>query len=258
MRFRSPEFIPAAAARVGKLIFAVQPELVRLLAKSLPGVDVVPWPKVFPLADAWCAIASLPTVLGLTTAEIRDCPGLPTPRLTPPGGWALPGRRFRIGICWAGSPGNDIDKWRSLASPAPFLTLYQVPGVELYSFQVGDRAKQLHEIGAVGLIRDLSPWIRDVADAAAILSQMDLVITVETFLGHLAGHLGLPCWVLYSYNGGDWRLSTPSTGSLWYPAHRVLQQDPDADWRRVWRRVVEQLTIKVEDWTDERNRAAAD
>jgi hypothetical protein len=184
----------------------------------------------------------------MTDDEFEAAPGLTFGRLPEPAGWKLPHRAghepFRIGICWAGSPANDIDRWRSIAVEQ-FLELYRVPGVELYSLQVGDAARTLHEVGAAGLIRDLNPWIRDVADSAALLRGMDLVITVESFLGHLAGALGLPCWVLYSHHGGDYRIGRDERGTLWYPKTRIFKQGPDAVWQPVWDRVVGALGALV-------------
>ena len=254
-------FIPAAAQRVKRLLFVVQPELVKLLGKALvsiaPNVQVLPYLKDFPQADAWTAVGSLPTSLGLTDEEIRDATGLPVPRLHAPFGWALPGRRFRIGIAWAGSAANDIDKWRSLPSPEPFLALYRVPGVELYSFQFGKPAEALHTGGSVSLIKDLQPWIKDAADSAAILTQMDLVVTVESFLGHLAGFMGVPCWVLYSKNGQDWRLGSNAEAVLWYERHQIFQQGSDAAWGPVFERVIAALseTVALKGYNDVRSAA---
>lgn len=246
-------FVQRARGRVGRLIFAVQPEIVRLLAPALPGVEVIPYPQTYPPVDAWCAVVSLPWVLGLSDAEFEAAPGLTFGPMLEPSGWRLPftpGREpFRIGICWGGSPANDIDKWRSIPAEQ-FLELYRVPGIELYSFQVGERARDMHTMGCAALIRDLQPWLRDVADSAAILPKMDLVITVESFLGHLAGALGLPCWVLYSYHGGDYRLGRDEGGSLWYPRHRVFRQGADAAWGPVWDRVVEALGLEVGTWRE--------
>jgi hypothetical protein len=246
-------FVPATRVRAKRVIFAVQPELVRLLSRVLPGIEVVPYPKTFPAADAWCAVCSLPHILGLTDLEFENAPALPVPRLSPPAGWKSPGDRFRIGICWGGSKQNDIDKWRSLPGPEPFLGLYEVPGIELYSFQIGERAPELHTSGAAGLIRDLTPWIRDVADSAAILQEMDLVITVETFLGHLAGFMDVPCWVLDSYNGGDYRTGRDGRKPIWYGKHRIFRQGPAAMWEPVWRDVKRALYQRVQEHNDERN-----
>jgi len=114
-------FVPLAKKRVHRVLFAVQPELVRLLTPALPGIEVIPYPKTFPQADAWVAVCSLPYVLGLTDQEFESTKPLPAVPLMSPVGWRSPGYRFRIGICWAGSKQNDIDKWRSLPGPEPFL-----------------------------------------------------------------------------------------------------------------------------------------
>jgi len=241
-------FVPLAKKRVHRVLFAVQPELVRLLTPALPGIEVIPYPKTFPQADAWVAVCSLPYVLGLTDQEFESTKPLPAVPLMSPVGWRSPGYRFRIGICWAGSKQNDIDKWRSLPGPEPFLCLYDVPGIELYSFQIGDRAPELHTSGAMALIRDLTPWIRDAADSAAILKQMDLVITVETFLGHLAGFVDVPCWVLDSYNGGDYRLGRDGSTPIWYARHTVFRQGRDASWEPVWSDVKRALRERLLEW----------
>ena len=243
-------FVPLVVGCVVNVVFAVQPELVSLLSACLPDVTVVPFPKVFPAVHAWVSVVSLPVVLGLTDEHIAACPGLPVRGLYPRAGWQLPGRRFRIGICWAGSAANDIDKWRSMAGPEGFLRLLEVADVELYSFQIGARAAELHTCGAVALIRDLSPWLTDCSAAASILQEMDLVITVETFLGHLAGFLGKECWVLDSYRGGDYRIGRGGRPVLWYDKHRVFRQDVDAVWDPVWSRVVAALKEKVDGWRD--------
>ena len=91
----------------------------------------------------------------------------------------------------------------------------------------------------------MSPWIRDVADTVAIMRELDLVITIESFIGHLAGALNHPCWVLYSHRGGDYRIGRDGRRALWYPNHRIFKQDPDGEWGPVFERVVAALKEKV-------------
>ena len=237
-------FIPMAAARAERVIVAVPAELVRILSAMLPGILVIPTPHEFPDADAWCPPMSLPVALGLDDAGFEFAPGLEMPRLAPPIGWALPGRRFRIGVCWAGSPANDIDRWRTMPAE-DFFALSGVPGVELYSLFVGPRVQDLHVAGGQGVIRDLSPWLRDVAATAALVAEMDLIITAETFLGHLAGAVGKECWVLASYHGWDWRIGRAGDGSIWYPKHRVFRQSADGRWGPVWDQVVDALRGRI-------------
>lgn len=239
-------FIPAVAERVGRVVFQVQPELLRLLTagmRSWPNVEVIPQGPQFPVADVWCPIFSLPLALDMKTSQIRkapqvwEVPDLPSP-MEP--GWKARGRKLHIGIAYAGSPLNDIDRWRSVPV-TDFLALYDVPGVQLYSLQVGDRVRDLHDAGMASLVCDLSPWIRDAADTVGIVRELDLVITIESFIGHLCGAAGVPCWVLSSARGGDWRVGKHGETTLWYGNTRVFRQGPDMAWGPVWTAVVEAL-----------------
>ena len=242
-------FLGRAAAKVGKVILAVQSELVRLFRASLRhwgNIEVTPLTTGFPLADFWRPIGSLPVALGLTTEEIRDAPQNWTAQgddPVPPD-WLSPGRKLHIGIAWAGSPLNDIDQHRSIPFPL-FLDLYRVPGIQLYSLQVGEHVADLHNAGAAALVRDLSAYIRDATDTVALMRNLDLIITTESFIGHLAGAIGKECWVLYSHLGGDWRIGRAGMGALWYPAHRIFKQGPDATWQPVFDRIVEALRERL-------------
>ena len=242
-------FLGMAGARCKKVIFQVHPELHRLMTDSLKhfgNVEVVPmqpqYPMAdFPVADAWCSVMSVPVAMGLTTEEIA-CKGQGwTPKHEKRvAEWKYPGEGLHVGIAWAGSAANGIDKWRSVPF-SMFLELARVSGVHLYSLQVGDRVKDLHEECAAALVRDLSPYIRDVSDTCSILDELDLVITVESFLGHLCGAMGKECWLLASKRGGDWRLGRSREKSLWYDDHVLYRQGDDAEWAPVFRRVVEEL-----------------
>ena len=190
-------FLPRVLERVDRVLLRVPPELVRLMARAFPDeprLTIEPVSVTFPLADAWVAMMSVPVALGLTDAEIAGQPGLAFPplRFAEAPGWKVPGL-FSIGICWAGAPVNDIDRFRSIPF-VDFLHLYRVPGVQLYCLQVGDRVRDLHEAGCAGAVRDLSPYIRDATDTAALMGELDLTICVDSFVGHLAGALGLECW----------------------------------------------------------------
>ena len=209
----------------------------------VPNVRVVPQDRVIEYADAWCPAFSLPVALGLSDAEIRDAvwPVLPVQPVEDRS-WKQQGARLHVAIAWAGAPGNGIDVLRSIPF-VEFLALRAVPGVALYSVQVGDRAKDLHDAGGAGLVRDLGPWIRDARDTAGILAECDAVVTCESFVGHLAGSMGLKCLLLCSRYGRDWR-SGPYLGerALWYPATMVIRQGDDAAWGPVFQRAVEVLS----------------
>ena len=240
-------FIPEAARLADRVIFQVQPEIAGFLEHVFPeNVTVIPQSHVLPQADAWCPVFSLPVAMRLKTDEIKNWPGLPVEDFAL-GDVALQGfdaGRFNIAIAYGGAPANEIDVHRSIP-PAEFLPLRDVPGVSLWSVQVGPRVKELHEAGMAALVRDVSPWIRDVRDTAAVLNQMDLVVTCESFVGHLAGALGVDCWVLCSHLGRDWRTGISGDRPLWYEKTRLFRQGPDLRWGPVVARAVTALKERM-------------
>lgn len=153
-------------------------------------------------------------------------------------------KRFHIGCVWAGSDMQDIERWRRM-TVEHFLELYRVPGIQLYSLQKGPRAQDLHTAGAVSLIKDLSPFINDVCDTVSIMRHLDLVITIETSVGHMAAAAGVPCWVFCSRHGADFRIGRSGDKPLWYDKHRLFRQGDDGEWKPVVERVVEALRERV-------------
>lgn len=243
-------FLEAAVARCQHVHVAVQPELQRLFRDSFGHMSKLtfhPLPCSFPQADCWSTFMSLPTALGLSTAQIKAQSNFRMPgfnRYDLPPTWKSTDCRLHIGICYEGAAANGINRWRSIPV-TKFLELYRVPGIQLYSLQVGDRVRDLHETGCAALIRDLSPHIRDATDTIAILKDLDLVISIESFLPHLCGAIEKPCWIPYSYNGRDWRVGYDGSSVLWNPHHRVFKQDKDARWEPVFDRIVEALRERV-------------
>ena len=244
-------FVPLAAERGGQIFLQTQPELVRMAANMLApyrNVLVGPLSAVLPPADYVLSITSLPVALALTDQEIERQPGLAVPYkpLGATSEWKVPNRRLHVGIVWAGAPDNGIDIWRSM-KVTQFLELYRCPGIQLYSLQIGPRAMDLHETGCGPLIKDMAPYIRDTMDTAAAIRELDLVIAVETSIGHICGAIGADCWTLYAYNGGDWRhgRNPEQDGVLWYPNTRVFKQGRDAEWQPVLDRVIPALRERV-------------
>ncbi len=241
-------FLPMAAERCKLIHAVVHPELVRLFRASfqkITNIDIVPSPpNGFPSADCWSTFVGLPTALGLTTQEIKDAPNIAIPSFHIGTKWKAPGRKLHIGVAWAGSPANDIDGHRSF-SVTNYLELYRTPGLQLYSLQVGPRSKELHDAGCAALIWDLAPQIRDVSDSVAIIRELDLVITCESALGHIAGMMGKETWVAYSWRGRDYRIGDGLKDVLWNPNHRIFMQGKDADWRPVFDSMVDELRQRV-------------
>ncbi len=171
------------------------------------------------------------------------------PYLTAPAGpspeiAAAPGVKARVGIAWGGSPTHKNDRNRSLPL-AQFLELAERPDVTLYSLQKGARSKELAATGASAFIRDLDPHIGDFADTARLVDGLDLVITVDTSVAHLAGALARPVWVLVPY-APDWRWLRDREDSPWYPTARLFRQDRAGDWSSLFEQVKRALDEFVE------------
>lgn len=242
-------FVPLAALHADTIELQVVPELVRFAAMMLRGCENVvvgPLTQDLPAADYWCGLTDLPVALALDDAEIAAAtmPEFPYVSLGATVPWKVPGRNFHIGIAWAGNPDNAVDVWRSIEIEQ-FLDLYRVPGVQLYSLQVGPRAQDIHDRGCVSLVRDLSPYIRDVAETTAIVRDLDLVITVESALRHVCGALNVECWVPYARNGGDWRMGRDRKHPLWDYSTRIFKQGKDATWQPVFDSIVDALGRRI-------------
>lgn len=241
-------FVEQAAYRCRYVHMCVQGELRRVFEhafRHLENLNFLPSPSNFPAdADCWSTFVSLPYALGLSDDEIISAPNIDMPKFPISKQWLVPDRKFHIGIAWAGSPMNDIDKHRNIPIHH-YLELVRVPGIQLYSLQVDAKKSDLNLWGMAPVVRDLSGYIRDVADTASILESLDLVITVESALGHICSMADQECWIVYSWLGRDYRLGPDGLRRLWTPYHRVFQQSDDMRWESVFERIVEALREKV-------------
>ena len=240
-------FVHAAAKRAKFIHAYVQPELMRLFMHAfidIPNINLLPFGSTFPQADAWTTFVSLPFALGLNDEEIRNAKQVDYPRLSLPTTWMVPDQKLHIGIQWGGSKLNDIDKYRTIPVEF-FLDLCRVPGVHLYSIQVGDHADDANAIGATALIKNLSPYIRDVCDTVSLMRDLDLVICCESALGHICSMVGKECWIASSYQGRDYRIGHQADDMLWTPKHRVFRQGKDRRWEPVFARIVEALNERI-------------
>ncbi|NIE64050.1 tetratricopeptide repeat protein [Burkholderia sp. Ax-1719] len=194
--------------------------------------------------DFWCLMMSLPYRFGTTVATIPASVPYLHAQASELERWRtrLPDAALKVGLVWAGNPradqasSNAIDQRRSLDAQA-FVPLLSMPDVTFVSLQLGDSTRpQIAHLPAA--IQPLDPMdeVRDFADTAAIVANLDLVITVDTSMAHLAGALGKPVWVLSRY-AACWRWFKDREDSPWYPSARVFRQtQPDA-WDDVLRRV---------------------
>jgi tetratricopeptide (TPR) repeat protein len=237
-------YLPMVAERAGAVTFVVQRELVGLMRENLPGVVVRNDLSTQATADCEAALVSLPR---LFRTRYETIPA-PVPYLHPPAEYAARWRQrlsalkgFKVGIAWAGNPGHANDFRRSLAleTLAPLLA---VPGAAFVSLQVGPRAADL--VPHDGSIADLSSEITDFSDSAGIVAGLDLVITVDSAVAHLAGALGKPTWVLLPVVS-DWRWLLQREDNPWYPTMRLFRQQQDGLWPPVIGRVAAELAAVI-------------
>jgi hypothetical protein len=148
---------------------------------------------------------------------------------------------FKVGIAWQGNPRHKRDRQRSIPL-GEFTPLAAVPGVRLFSLQVGAGQEQLASLSGRFAVTDLGSRFdqSSFADAAAVLKGLDLVITADTALAHLAGAMGVPVWVALAL-APDWRWLLEREDSPWYPGMRLFRQTRAGDWREVFGRMSEAL-----------------
>jgi hypothetical protein len=226
-------YIPMVAERCRDVVLAAPPELAELLgsAKGLTGV-VTRYEDVGSV-DAFCILSSLPFLLGTTLETVpATVPYLTIDAArvaawkatldarTPPG---LP----RVGIAWAGDPAHPGDRWRStrLAAWEPLL---DVPGVSFISLQKWVPKRDRGSV-ATSRVFDLTDGQDDFADTAALVQALDLVVSVDTSIAHIAGALAKPAWVLLA-RLPDWRWLLHREDSPWYPTLRLFRQDETDRW----------------------------
>jgi hypothetical protein len=150
---------------------------------------------------------------------------------------AWPDRGLRVGLVWSGNPKYSDDLIRSIPRHL-IASLLDVHGVCFFSLQLGAAASQV-DVPQAALI-DLQPAITDMADTAALLRHLDLVITVDTAVAHLSGALGRPTWVLLPFVP-DWRWLMGRSDSPWYPTARLFRQPRVGDWNSVVQQVRREL-----------------
>jgi hypothetical protein len=153
---------------------------------------------------------------------------------------------LKVGFVWQGDPINLHDRLRSIPL-AHFETLANVEGVRLVSLQKGPGAEQLDSLAERFPILDLHDRL-DVAgaftDTAALMMHLDLVLTIDTSVAHLAGALGVPVWTMLAYMP-DWRWLLERSDSPWYPTMRLFRQSRPCDWGEVFERVVAEVRISI-------------
>ncbi len=242
-------YIPWAAERCGDIAIGASRDLFPVIAQYRGIARMFDRWDSKPAFTAWCPLSGLPRLAGTRLETIpADIPYLradPGKTAT----WAdrlsavSPRDYRRIGVVWAGRPTHTNDDNRSmpLASLAPLAAL---PGISLISLQKGAAAQQ--QIGRYwnpAPLINLGPEIADYGDTMAVIENLELVVTVDTSVGHLAGAMGKPVWTMLPY-APDWRWLLDRTDSPWYPTARLFRQSAD----RAWEPVIAKVAQSIGDW----------
>jgi tetratricopeptide (TPR) repeat protein len=240
-------FLALAKERGARIVFECQPLLVPLL-RGIAGVDeLVPGGAVLPQFAFQAPLLSLPRILNI---ELSTLPA-PAAYLAAKSELGAPWQSLlagltgiRVGICWQGDPAHRDDRQRSVRLEA-LEPLARLPGVCLVSLQKGAGAEQLTPWQERWQILDLGSRFASWADTAAALVQLDLVVSVDTAVAHLAGALGVPVWVALPF-APDWRWLLDRADSPWYPGMRLFRQPVPGDWQNVFDRIASALDARKE------------
>ncbi|MDX2241352.1 MAG: tetratricopeptide repeat protein [Leptolyngbyaceae cyanobacterium bins.302] len=240
-------YVPLVKAHGGRIIVECHPPLLNLL-QTLPDIDqLIPLGGAVPPFDVHAPLMSLPYILGTTLetvpaqvpylkAKDDGQPPLPNPQTLSP-------NLLKIGMVWDGNPQNPYNRSRSIPL-TELLTLATIPGVSLYSLQKEPKPDDVELLQAHPEVQDLRSHLNDFTDTAAWINQLDLIISIDTAVTHLAGALGKPTWLLLPL-APDWRWMCDRPDSPWYPTLRLFRQPSHGDWQSVLTEVRAALEQKL-------------
>ena len=235
-------YAPMVKERAGQVIVQCPPALVRLLQRQLEIDEIYPDDQLAPAFDVHCPMLSLPNVFATDLDNIpaqapylRADPTLAARWRERISGYA---NALKIGLVWAGGGEYRNDRLRSLTL-RHLAPLMQIPAARFFSLQKGPAAIQAKDSQFANVI-DWTADLTDFADTAALIANLDLVISVDTSVAHLAGALGKPTWVLLPFVP-DWRWMLDRSESPWYPTMRLFRQPQLGEWDEPLKQVQQDL-----------------
>ena len=233
-------YVPLAARRCKRVVLVCPDHLMQVFT-ALDGIAELRPPGEFKVKDfdTWLPLMDLPQVFGSTLENLpADVPYLDlellrrrrggTALLPAPSAQAREREPMRIGLVWAGSPTHANDARRSCRLD-DLVPLLRTPGCTFFSLQIGDRSADLRDLPPDVKLVDLAPQLKDYADTAIALGELDLLISVDTSVAHLASALNRPTWVLLA-DVPDWRWGVAGERTAWYPSMRLFRQTQARDW----------------------------
>jgi tetratricopeptide (TPR) repeat protein len=223
-------YAPALQAQGAKVTLRADRPLCTLLRESFQGATVSALDEPLGSFDAWIPLMSLPPLVAESVARpLRNVPYLraDSRRRAEWRQKLARGARLKVGLSWAGNPDQRNDRYRSM-NLGDFAPLAAAPGIDFYSLQYGPRAGQALD-GPPFDIVDFGAQIAPIEDMAALACELDLIILTDSMAAHLAGGLGVPCWLLLAHDS-DWRWLRGRDDSPWYPTLRLFRQRALGDW----------------------------
>jgi tetratricopeptide (TPR) repeat protein len=229
-------YVPMVQAAGGRVMLDL-PANLRRIAAELPGLAaLMSTGEPLPPFDCRCPLMSLPLAFGTTLETIpARTPYLAAPpkALATAANLSWPASGLRVGIAWTGNPSHPKNRARSI--PLELLEpLFGLEGIHFFSLQMGPAAAEL--AARKTSVIDLAPVTGDMADTAAQMANLDVVISIDTSMAHLAGALARPLWVLLSHTP-DWRWLLDREDCPWYPTARLFRQQKQGDWTSVIEKV---------------------
>jgi len=242
-------YLPLLAAQGVSVVFEVMPSLKALLRTLPPAISLVGRGEPLPPVDFYCPLLSLPLAFNTRLDTIpAQVPYLTAERQRTARWMQRLGalRGLRVGVAWQGNLAVEKLIWaRGRSIPLTALEpLARLPGVQLVSLQKGPGLEQLRNVPFAERIIDLSADLDRGPDAfldtAAVVAGLDLVISSDTSVAHLAGALGRPVWTVLAASP-EWRWGLERSDSPWYPTMRLFRQTTDGDWNTVVATIAEAL-----------------
>jgi hypothetical protein len=240
-------YIPLVVQRGAKLIVECRKELASLF-RNVSGVkQVIKAGEQLPAFDVYCPLLSLPLRFNTTLKTIpADIPYIKADavlfqkwknRLSDDN------PKLKVGLVWAGRPTFKLSHLKECPLRM-FSPLAQIKDITFYSLQKGNGSEQAKNPPEGMNLIDYTDEIQDFSDTAALIENLDLVISVDTSVAHLAGAMGKPVWTLLPFSP-DWRWMLKREDSPWYPTMRLFRQPSHGDWKPVIERVKKELALAV-------------
>ncbi len=238
-------YLPLLRERAERVYFE-SPAPLRRLFETLQGVDAFVDPgETMPQCALQVSLLSLPKILNIHVDKVLPC----IPYFAVKEEWKRaqtlnPSKNdLKVGFCWAGNPQYGQDRFRSTSLDI-WKPLFRIPGISWFSLQKGEPSRVLETFEFRETIVPLGEKLQDFADTAAAISQLDLIISTDTAVPHLAGALGKPVWLLLSLVP-DWRWLLDRQDSPWYPSMKLFRQIQREDWGSVIEELRRELQERI-------------